>query len=133
MCPSTGVRCTETAAVTPFPSPGCSLQRSFHSFLLQIAEKDGAGGPRPPRPPSGLAAVLSLQRPAPHSRCGPGFLPRDPGLTWRPTVFLCSLLAAFSWGLAERTWIFEDEPFADAVEAGTESLSSWNRSATSGN
>ena len=57
-------------------------------------------------------------------RRGPGFLPRALGLTWWPTVFLCSLLAAFSWGLAERTLIFEDEPFADAMEAGTESLSS---------
>ena len=42
---------------------------------------------------------------------------------WWPTVFLCSLLATFSWGLAERMLIFEDEPFPEVVEAGTESLS----------
>lgn len=50
-------------------------------------------------------------------------LPRAPALTWWPTVFLCSLLATFSWGLAERMLIFEDEPFPEVVEAGTESLS----------
>ena len=49
-------------------------------------------------------------------------------VTWCPTVFLCSLLAALIAGLAERTLIL-DVPFPmEVVDAA--SFSSWNKSAT---
>lgn len=49
-------------------------------------------------------------------------------VTWCPTVFLCSLLAALITGLAERTLIL-DVPFpTEVVDAA--SFSSWNKSAT---
>lgn len=49
-------------------------------------------------------------------------------VTWCPTVFLCSLLAALITGLAERTLIL-DVPFPTEV-ADAASFSSWNKSAT---
>lgn len=116
-----------------FLSPASSLKRSFRSFLLQRAQKDragrwGCGG----RGHSGLPLTLHLHPSSPERQprytCqGPPLPPRGLGLTWWPTVFLCSLLEAFRGGLAERTLIFED-----VAAAGAESLPSWNKSATRG-
>lgn len=111
------------ATVTPPPL----LEKASVPFFKQHRKPELGGrgwDAEATRLPSDSVATRHVRRPALHTCHAQSFLPRAAGLTWWPTVFLCSLLEAFSWGLEERMLIFEDEPFADVLEAGAESLSS---------